>query len=223
MRGIVFDLDGTLIDSYLDIATSLNEVLDRLGRPRIPIESVKKMIGAGVHVLLQRALKDDRPELLEAARTLFGDAYRARLTEHTRPYPGVLETLRALAAHGLLLAIATNKPSFFTDPIVRALGLDAAGVLAWASADEAGARKPSPKVVELALERAAKIRAVPAPPASEIAYAGDMPIDLETARAMGCRMIGVGWGFDPAGLRALQPNAFIERPEALIELLSDWK
>jgi phosphoglycolate phosphatase len=223
VRGVVFDLDGTLIDSYLDISNALNEVLTRLGRAAVDPESVKTMIGSGVSALLKRALAGDRPEVLEEAKKHFRGAYEARLTDRTRPYPGVLEAIRALDQRGLAVMIATNKPSYYTDRIVRALGLEQAGVSAWASADEVRHRKPSPDLVQLALERGARAKGSAPLAAAEIAYVGDMPIDVETARAVGCRMVGVAWGFDPAGLRARLTEAtdeLVERPEALVDLIA---
>jgi phosphoglycolate phosphatase len=185
----VFDLDGTLIDSHRDIAAAVNEVLVALGRPpRAPAE-VKSMIGNGVVDLLVRALGGDR-SLLEEARASFREAYDRRLIETTRTYAGCEAMLAALADRGIGAVVATNKPASFTARILAGLGLDRS-VLASASADEVGERKPSAAVVYLALERAGL---------SGIAYVGDMPLDVETARRAHLEPIGVGWGFDPAGI-----------------------
>jgi phosphoglycolate phosphatase-like HAD superfamily hydrolase len=87
-----------------------------------------------------------------------------------------------------------------------------AGIRGVASADEAGARKPSPRVVELAIERTGR-----ALDKARTIYVGDMPIDLETARAFGCRLVAVGWGFDPSGLARLEPDRWIKDPRELID------
>lgn len=215
IRHVCFDLDGTLVDSYRDISTALNEVLVALGRPARDPEEVKTMIGSGVGVLLERGLGEENAELIERAKQQFKGAYTAHLLDTTRAYDGVLELIAALTARGIVTSIATNKPSFFTKPIVEALGLAKAGIRGVASADEAPKRKPDPKIIELAIERsgAAIDRAA-------TMYAGDMPIDLETARAFGCPMVAVAWGFDPSRLKRLDPDHWIETPRALLDVIS---
>jgi 2-phosphoglycolate phosphatase len=209
---VVFDLDGTLVDSFRDIAAALNEVLDALERPRRDPEEVKTMIGEGVGVLLERGLGDDQPELVAKAKARFKDAYAKHLLATTKPYEGVHALIAELNARGVTTSIATNKPSFFTQPIVEKLALD---VRAYACPDDAGARKPDPRVVELAIERTGK----PLDRARTI-YVGDMPLDLETARRFGCPIVAVAWGFDPRGLKRLNPDHWIEEPSALLSLLS---
>jgi phosphoglycolate phosphatase len=212
---VCFDLDGTLVDSFRDIATALNEVLHALGRPARDPDEVKTMIGAGVGVLLERGLGEDNPELIHEAKTRFRGAYQAHLFDTTRPYDGVLELIQTLEAKNIATSIATNKPSWFTKPIVEELGLIHAGIRAVASADEAPARKPDPRVLELALQRTAR----PFDPKTTI-YVGDMPIDLETARAFGCPLVAVAWGFDPSRLKRLDPEHWIEEPSALLATLA---
>lgn len=216
---LVFDLDGTLIDSHRDIADSVNEVLEALGRPTHAENEIKRMIGGGVGLLFERALGTDSASLAAEARRLFKGSYAARLTAHTRPYPGILDALRTLGDRGALLAIATNKPAMFTSVLIESLGLSAAGITAWASSDEAGERKPSARVVALALDRArARVGSRRQDPPSRTVYVGDMPVDFETARAFGCAVAGVAWGFDPEGLRALGPDHWIDTPVALATL-----
>jgi phosphoglycolate phosphatase len=216
IRAVAFDLDGTLIDSYRDIAGALNEVLAGLGRPTHDPEEVKTMIGGGVDTLLRRGLGEDAPLLVRAARERFRAAYQARLLETTALYDDVLDAIASLARDGVLSVIATNKPSFFTRTIVDRLGLARAGVRAFASADEVDRRKPDPAVVALALTRAAGGEILSP---GEVRYVGDMPVDVETARAFGCPAIGVAWGFDPTGLAQARPDAWVESPRALFTLI----
>lgn len=215
MKHVCFDLDGTLVDSYRDISTALNEVLLALGRPARDPEEVKTMIGSGVGVLLERGLGEENVELIERAKKQFKGAYTDHLLDTTRPYDGVLELIEALTARGIATSIATNKPSFFTKPIVEKLGLARAGIRGVASADEVPKRKPDPAIVALAIERSGAAIDRPA-----TVYVGDMPIDLETARAFGCPLVGVAWGFDPSRLKRLDPDHWIETPRALLELVS---
>lgn len=242
---IAFDLDGTLIDSDRDIASALNAVLADLGRPQHPLEVVRTMIGHGAEALLRKSLAVEPagagggqagahhpgageaeidPALLAAARARFKDAYAARLLETTVPYPGIIDALEALSAAGCLLVIATNKPSIFARPIVDRLGLTKAGIAALACADEVARRKPDPAVIHLALERGRHARAaassLSAPGrARAVLYVGDMPVDVETARAAGIASAGVRWGFDPSGIAAAAPDDMLDDAAALVRLI----
>lgn len=207
---IVFDLDGTLVDSLRDLSASVNEVLSALQRPTREDYEIRSMIGHGVAHLLGEAL-GDVPELLPKARELFRGIYEARLLATTRCYPGLPEVLRQLAQR-VPLAIATNKPSAFTSKIVAGLNLEALGLSAWASADEVPARKPDPAVLRLACERLGG-------PLGPIGYVGDMPVDIATARNFGGIAVGVAWGFDPAGTRAANPDLWLNQPSDLLRLL----
>lgn len=206
----VFDLDGTLIDSYRDIASALDEVLVEVGAEPLGPDVIRTMIGGGAKVLIQRALGERVDELFEETHARFYDAYRRRLLETTRPYDGVRAMLDGLRAANVTCAIATNKPAAFTVPVVEGLELH----LPTASADEVDNKKPDPAVVRLALERAGCAEADP----REVAYVGDMPIDAATAARFGGPFFGVGWGFDPEGLRA-QVSTLSRTPDQLLDRL----
>jgi phosphoglycolate phosphatase len=215
---LVFDLDGTLIDSHRDIADALNLVLAEIGRPAHGYDEIKTMIGHGVETLLVRGIGNRDAQLLSRARGLFRETYRARLLRTTLVFEGLRSVLSTLADHGKLLVVATNKPSFFTDTIIRSLALDQSGIAAWASADEAGARKPDARVVTLALERGARARGASLPSRDETLYVGDMPVDIETARVFGCPVAGVAWGFDPLGTRGANPDYWVPTPRTLLDI-----
>lgn len=214
VTSIVFDLDGTLVDSLDDIASAVNDVLAGLGRAPRVIDEVRTMIGHGAAVLLERALGSADRALLAEARARFADAYRARLVERTRPYDGIPDALAALDARGFELGIATNKPAMFTNPLVSALRLDLGGVVGVASSDETGTKKPDPAVVALALSRARPRRG--APPTRRLAYVGDMAVDVDTARAVPCPAVGVAWGLDPVGCKDRGPERWVLRPGDLV-------
>lgn len=216
---VAFDLDGTLVDSHLDIANAVNDVLTLLGLPNQSTAAIRGMIGGGARKLLERALgKEPR---LEEARAHFLEAYRARLLETTALYPGVAEFLQSLRSSGFHLLIATNKPKAFTEPLVAGLGLRNLGIKAIASADEVPIKKPDPGVVRLALQRGD----LEGRNGQQLAYVGDMAVDIQTARARGCLAIGVvpssqcSWGYDPEGVRRETPDAISDNPGKLGALL----
>src|SRR5262249_12610026 len=128
VAGIVFDLDGTLIDSYDAIAASLNHALETLGRPTFPIDEVRTMVGRGLEVLVARALGEATatPELIEQAVRLFRRHYDAVCVERTRLLPDVAKTIGALARRGYRMSVATNKPSYFARRLLDALSIGAA-------------------------------------------------------------------------------------------------
>ncbi|MFO0724786.1 MAG: HAD-IA family hydrolase [Myxococcota bacterium] len=211
MKAVLFDLDGTLIDSDEDIAAAVNQTLEELGRPKRSLAEIRTMIGRGARDLLARALDSSDDAAIEAARARFVRHYTAAPVAHTKIYPGVIELLEALHRQGLALGVATNKPIALAAPIVKALGLDRAGIRGVAAADEVERRKPDPAVLALALERTC-----PGTPPAEVVYVGDMGLDVETARAFGAAAVGVGWGFSRATVIAAGPDVFIERPEELL-------
>jgi phosphoglycolate phosphatase len=215
LRAVLFDLDGTLVDSHRDIANAVNDVLVAFGLEPHPAATIRGMVGEGATVLLARALGPHAEALIGPARERFAAAYRARLTESTTLYPGIAAVLEALRGAGIPWGIATNKPAAFTGPLLEALSFARLGMGAWASADEVDAKKPDPAVLRLALERLG-VRAAPA----ELAYVGDMALDVRTARRLGAHALGVAWGYDPSGLAELDARVASD-PASLLELLLD--
>lgn len=216
IRLVAFDLDGTLIDSDRDIAQAVNRTLGDLGLPLRSLEEIRTMIGRGARDLLARAMGSEDAAEVEAARQRFVLHYAAAPVEHTTIYPGVLEMLGDLRQAGLCMAVATNKPSALATLIVRALGLEAAGIRAVAAADEVQERKPNPAVLALAQQRAC-----PEATPQETVYVGDMGLDIDTARAFGATAVGVLWGFAPASVRERAPELLIEHPSELVRWLLD--
>jgi phosphoglycolate phosphatase len=188
---VIFDLDGTLVDSRLDLANAVNRMLEDLRRPTLPVEEIATFVGNGVVRLLERALAD--PALVDAARPLFERHYGDALLVHTRPYPGIDRLVRALGADGKL-AVATNKPGPSARAIVAGLGW--ADVMPHVAGGGDVARlKPAPDMAERLLGATGCSRA-------EAVMVGDMEVDLEFARAAGLPFIGVSWGL--AGRERLQ-------------------
>ncbi len=184
---VVFDLDGTLVDSRRDLAESTNEMLAGYGAPTLAEDAVARMVGEGAKVLVARALAAsglDAP--IDEALDRFRDIYDRRLLRHTRPYPGipgVLAHARGLAA----LAVLTNKPERPSRVLLDALGLaDAfAGVV---GGDSPHARKPDPAGLLFLMAGAGAT-------AAETLLIGDSPIDVETGRNAGVDVCGALYGF----------------------------
>lgn len=209
-RAVLFDLDGTLVDSLRELAQATNQTLVSLGIPAVSESVIRTRIGQGARALVARSV--DSEVDLDAALERF-NAYYASISHRSLPYPGVVQLLERLGRHRVLRGVATNKPARFTATVIRGAGLDIA-VDGWASADEAE-RKPRPEVLSLGLARCGGSAFA----MSEVVYVGDMPVDIIAARNMGCRALGVSWGFDPDGLRAAQPDGVADDADALAALL----
>ncbi len=210
----IFDLDGTLVDSGLDIALSANFTRVHFGLPELPVETVKSYVGDGVAVLLQRALGHDIysgqtgatglpvPEsMLDQGLSVFADHYSRHLLDNTRLYPGVLEMLARYQRFPL--HVATNKPRNFTDAILKGLHLDGAfrNVV---GGDEPSARKPDPAHLIMALH------GLTVDPA-EVVVVGDSPNDIMAAQAMGGISVGCTYGLVRPGIvRSANPDFVID-------------
>lgn len=209
IQAVIFDLDGTLVDSLEDIAAALGGALADAGLAHPPIELVRSWIGDGAHSLVRRAVHAaDSHADVDAVLAAFRERYRAEPIVHTRLYDGLSDALDELAAPGRTFAVLSNKPHDLTTTIAqRLLG-------AWPFAAVFGQRaglplKPDPTA---ALVTADEIGVPPA----RCAFVGDSAIDVETARAAGMRAIAVAWGFrERAELEAAQPDAIVDHPRQL--------
>jgi phosphoglycolate phosphatase len=194
---LVFDLDGTLVDSRRDIAESANELLAALDAPPLDHDEVVRMVGEGARLLVSRVLAAGGVRAdIETAFARFSAIYDRRLADHTRPYPGVVEGLERLAER-FTLAVLTNKPQHHTDRLLDALDLRRYFVQALGG-DTTHGRKPDPTGLS------ALIGAAGAVPAAAL-LVGDSWVDAETARRGGTRFCFAEYGFGsvpPAGLLA---------------------
>jgi len=183
VRGLVFDLDGTLVDSYEAIAASLNRARAVFGLPALPVGRIRRAVGRGLERLVADLVGGDRVD--EGVR-VFREHYAGIFRDLTRPLPGALETLRELHDRGYRMAVASNKPARFSEPI-----LTDAGMLPFLSSvqgpDRSGTTKPEPTMVHACL-RAMGLAA------GQALYVGDMVLDVETAAQAGLAVILVGSG-----------------------------
>lgn len=184
----IFDLDGTIVDSRLDLANSTNELLQEHGAPALPVDRVAGMVGEGAKKLVERALaasglNPDLPGALERFRAI----YDRRLLENTRPYSGIDAVIHGAADRGVALAVLSNKPEGPTRRLLEAFGL--AAPFRWVIGGDSGfPRKPDPAAVEYVMREAA------AAPAGTL-FIGDSMIDVETARRARVKMCVARYGF----------------------------
>ena len=212
VRGIVFDLDGTLIDSIGDIAAAGNTVLARQGRAPHSVQAYRGFIGNGIVNLVRRAwgLADDAAGVeLDAMVAEVRREYTAHCLDSTRPFPGIDELLATLRSQGIPLAVLSNKPDPMTQRMVAELFED--GTFVFVAGERSGIpRKPDPTG---ALQAAAALGV----PADTCAMVGDLRVDIETGRAAGMRAIAVTWGMGHRDdLVAMQPDALLEHPSQLL-------
>jgi phosphoglycolate phosphatase len=192
VRSVVFDLDGTLIDSVPDVWASVNDMLEKFGRSPLPRERVQRLVGGGARRLVERAFLETgpRPSAADTERGVdaFLSAYRTHPTRHTRIYPGVVETLTRLKRADFRLGICTNKPKVMADLVLSRLGLDVCldGV---SCGDQLPYQKPDGRHVAHAM------KLIDADTGTTV-LVGDSRVDLDAATAAGIPMIAVAYGYE---------------------------
>jgi len=185
--GVVFDLDGTLVDSRLDLATAVNATRERLGLAALQVDAIAAMVGEGARTLLRRALPDSiYGAAFDEALSLFLDLYFDRCLDATLAYPGIPELLAELSPR-FPLAVLTNKPERHSRRILEGLGL-ARHFRELIGGDTLPVRKPDPAGL---LRLATRWRTNP----DQLLLIGDSVVDVETARAAGTPLALVTWGF----------------------------
>lgn len=214
---VVFDLDGTLVDSRRDLADSANALLAEYGAAPLPVEAVARMVGEGARVLLERAFAAGGLGALPAAALpRFLGLYDERLDVHTRPYDGV-ERMLADVSSRCAMAMLTNKPQHHTGSLLARLGLDRAPWRHVIGGDASFPRKPDPAALEWLVTTCG------ATPSTTL-MVGDSRIDLEVARAAGTGLCLVRYGFgfaqiDPSLLRG--DDHVVDRADQIADLLAD--
>jgi phosphoglycolate phosphatase len=212
-RAVLFDLDGTLLNTLDDIANSMNSVLTHLGFPTHPVETYKYFVGDGMEKLAYRSLPQTQRDEDVVARCVIAmrEEYSKRYAERTRPYEGIAELLDSLAHRSVVMAILSNKPDDYTKKIVSRF------LHHWQFDIVIGARPFVPKKPDpvAALEIAEKL----AIPPEAFLYAGDTGTDMQTALAAGMYPAGVLWGFRGSEeLIAGGAKVLVEKPLDLLKL-----
>jgi phosphoglycolate phosphatase len=201
VRVLMFDLDGTLIDSRLDLALSVNATLRKMGRPELPHEAIYKLVGSGAAILVQRALgRGATEEESQRGLEFFLRYYREHMLDNTVLYPGVCEGLEMLKDRSL--AVLTNKPVKFSQAILD--GLDLARYFRVVYGGNSFAtKKPDPEGARVVLQ---DFQASP----HEAMLVGDSAVDVRTARNAGTWCCGVTYGLGPEGFRAHPPDLLLD-------------
>ena len=196
----IFDMDGTILDTLVDLAEAVNYALRKAGLPERSLQEVRSYLGNGMLRLIRLAAPEDASaELLAELKETFTEYYKAHCSANTRPYDGVVELIEELRARGVKTAVVSNKPDFGVQLLVRdyfPTSFDAA------VGERTGiAKKPAPDSVNEVLRLLAISR-------EEAVYIGDSEVDIETARNAGMTGVIVTWGFrDEDYLLSLKPDA----------------
>lgn len=211
---VIFDLDGTLLDTIGDLAASCNHILAQLGHPTHATDEYRMFVGNGIAKLVERALPEEcrEAEYVEKVRERFVEYYRAHIADFTRPYDGVPELLDRLECNGIQLAVASNKFHEGTLALVEHFFGCARFVAVYGQ--RAGVPiKPDPTVVEQILDEAKIAR-------EQVLYVGDSGVDMRTARAANVRSVGVTWGFrSREELIEAGADHLVDQPEDILKLL----
>jgi phosphoglycolate phosphatase len=225
---VIFDLDGTLIDSRLDLVHSVNAALRHIGRPELPDEVIASYVGDGAPILIQRALGGEVVDeaLVQQGLQFFLSYYRAHKLDHTTVYEGVFDALRFLQSPshsngnhdansneaGRKMVVLTNKPVVPSRAIVEALGMGPFFSQIYGG-NSFATKKPDPEGARKLLEECG---ATP----EETVIVGDSHVDVETGQNAGLWTVGVTYGFAPHTLHGNPPDVQIDTPAELVEVFT---
>ena len=211
-KGIIFDLDGTLINTLEDLADSVNEALERMGYPAWPTEAYRMKVGRGFRNLIENSVPEAVREdsaVIEQTLGFFVEAYDRRYMKKSHPYQGIDGLLDELAARGIFMAVNSNKRTDYTEKLIDKLfhRIPFVGVFG----ERAGVpKKPDPAG---ALELCGRMGLKP----EEVLYVGDSGTDIKTGKNAGMDTVGVGWGF--RGFGELKENGAVYLAESVKDIL----
>jgi phosphoglycolate phosphatase len=209
---IIFDLDGTLVDSKLDLAHSVNATRRHFGLDSMENDLVYSYVGNGAPVLIRKAMGPHySEEEIRKALEYFLAYYREHMLDHTRLYPGVREALDRLKAAGISLSVLTNKPVHFSRDILAGLGVGGHFFRVYGG-NSFEQKKPDPMGVYALLAESGV-------PKEKAMIVGDSAVDVLTARNAGVPVCGVTYGFQPETLREQPPDFTVDRMEQLADML----
>ena len=212
MQLLIFDLDGTLIDSRLDLANAVNATRAHMGMTPLDNERVYSYVGNGAPVLIRRAMREQATEAeLQEALEFFLEFYRDHCLDNTVLYPGVREALYRLSTAGNKMAVLTNKPVRMSRHIVEGLGVGNCFFQVYGG-NSFEFKKPNPVGIEALMREAGVERA-------QTMMVGDSYVDVQTARNAQVQCCGVTYGFQPESLNDPAPDLLVDRLEQLADQL----
>lgn len=214
-RAVVFDLDGTLVDTAPDLCGALNWVLERMDRPQVAVEDVRHMVGEGARKLIERALAASGPapsaEEVDAHVVHFLDHYRRHLSAHSVPFPGVEATLDALTDSGAQIGICTNKPEALAVRLMDDLGLGRRFPVILGG-DSLPVKKPDPGHLVGTIKRMGAVL-------ENTVFVGDSHIDVAAARGAGVPVVAVSFGYSLVDAAELGADTVIHAFPELLDAL----
>ena len=211
---VIFDLDGTLLDTIADLAESANYALKQLDYPTHPVDAIRTFVGNGINKLLERALPahEQTEENIMRMRSHFVPYYDIHNADLSTPYPGIVSLLEDLQAKGILIAVASNKYQKATVKLVKQYfpNIDFVEILGQREGINV---KPDPSIVFDILQKANLSK-------ENVLYVGDSGVDMQTAINAEVDAVGVTWGFRPrAELESFRPMGLIDKAEDLLEFI----
>ena len=211
---VIFDLDGTLLDTIADLAESANYALKQLDYPTHPVDAIRTFVGNGINKLLERALPahEQTEENIMRMRSHFVPYYDIHNADLSTPYPGIVSLLEDSQAKGILIAVASNKYQEATVKLVKQYfpNIDFVEILGQREGINV---KPDPSIVFDILQKANLSK-------ENVLYVGDSGVDMQTAINAGVDAVGVTWGFRPrAELESFRPMGLIDKAEDLLEFI----
>ena len=210
-RLVIFDLDGTLLNTIADLAASTNQALRHFGYPEHPTEAYRFFVGNGINKLFERALPESErtEENVLRIRSKFIPYYNEHNADFSTPYPDIPEVLHILQEHGLMLAVASNKYQLATEKLI-AHYFPTIRFVKVLGQREGIPVKPDPTIVNDILKIAHVSK-------EEVLYVGDSGVDMQTALNAGVDAVGVTWGFRPrTELKPLKPLGLIDKAKELL-------
>ena len=213
---VIFDLDGTLIDSRLDLVHSVNAALRHIGRPELPEHVIASYVGDGAQILIQRALGGEQVDeaIVRKGLEFFLTYYRAHKLDHTTVYEGIIDALAAIerpvSGQRRKLAVLTNKPVIPSRAIIEALRMKKFFLQIYGG-NSFATKKPDPEGARKLLEEC-RVRA------EHAVIIGDSHTDVETGHNAGLQTVGVTYGFAPQSLADAKPDVIVDHPRELMEL-----
>jgi phosphoglycolate phosphatase len=213
MNLVIFDLDGTLVDSVRDLCESVNATRGYLGMDPLPYDTVASYVGNGAPVLIRRAMGPQASdEAVAEALAYFLGYYREHMLDHTRAYPEVMETLEQLQSQGVKMAVLTNKPERFSRDMCAGLGMGKFFFQIYGG-NSFEQKKPDPIGIHtLARECGAEL--------ANTWMVGDSSTDVLTARNAGVRCVGVTYGISPDSLKEAPPDFLLDSMSGLPRLMA---